>query len=397
MISLLLSLQFIACSGCNNSKPIDTGSIENDPIPFTNNWGQWMDMGQLSDGSAAISYYDSTQGAVGLAVGRNDNSTWLHQGIDGYPNEQGLDEGDRGKYTALAVADDGQVWVVYYDVGLRTLRYGSKKVDTESPQDGDWTVGVADTGSGGTPDAGLYPAISLDSLSNPVISHYDNFRNTLRTVHWDGASFSAEVVDEGTDGTDQAGETVDANVGEFSAIAIDQDVEYITYYDRANGALKMAWGTAGAYTIETVDSGLETILNEDGTTTENDSDVGQWTSIAVSDGLFYIAYQDATNNAVKLASGRPGNWTFEVVDSGNLIGADTAIAIREGNIFVGYQDGYTQDLKLAVRQGDSWSRSSVLTEGAVGFHNNLMIDASGLYISSYDFGSERAIFQISPQ
>ena len=396
MISLLLSLQFIACSGCNNNKPIDTGSIANDPVPFTNNWGQWMDMGQLSDGSAAISYYDSTQGAVGLAVGRNGNSTWLHQGIDGYPNDQGLDEGDRGKYTALAVADDGQVWVAYYDIGLKTLRYGNKKVDPEAPQDGEWTVGVADAGGGGTPDAGHYPAISLDSQGYPVISHYDSFRSTLRVARWNGASFSSEVIDEGTDGTDETG-AVTADVGEFSSIAIDQDVEYIAYYDRANGALKMAWGTTGAYTIETVDSGLQSILNEDGTTTETNSDVGQWTSIAVSDGLFYVAYQDASNSAVKLATGRPGNWTFEVVDSGNLIGADTAIAIQEGNIFVAYQDGYTQDLRLAVRQGDSWSRSSVLTEGAVGFHNNLMVDDSGLYMSSYDFGSEQAIFQISQQ
>ena len=127
----------------------------------------------------------------------------------------------------------------------------------------------------------------MDGQSYPVISHYDNFRNTLRVARWNGASFSTEVVDEGTDGTDETGAAVTANVGEFSSIAIDQNVEYIAYYDRANGALKMAWGTTGAYTIETVDSGLETILNEDGTTTETDSDVGQWTSIAVS-GWFVL-------------------------------------------------------------------------------------------------------------
>ena len=150
VISLLLSLNE-ACSGCNNNKPIDTGSIASEPYPFCNNWGQWMDMGQLSDGSAAFcmtqpkALWDLQWAEMATALGFTKD--------DGYPNDQGLDEGDRGKYHTLAVADDGQVWVA------RRYRPQNPEIwqqesGSRLPQDGEWTVGVADTGGGGTPDAG---------------------------------------------------------------------------------------------------------------------------------------------------------------------------------------------------------------------------------------------------
>ena len=181
-----------------------------------------MDMGQLSDGSAAISYYDSTQGAVGLAVGRNGNSTWLHQGIDGYPNDQGLDEGDRGKYTTLAVADDGQVWVAFYDICLKTLRYGNKKVIPIHPK----TVnGLLVSILAAVHPMLVSPCHQLGSQSYPVICHYDTLQ------HFAGCSPEWNIISprrsrRGTDGADETGAAVTANVGEFSSIAIDQNVEH---------------------------------------------------------------------------------------------------------------------------------------------------------------------------
>ena len=175
---------------------------------------------------------------------------------------QGLDEGDRGLYASIAV-DSDRVWVSYYDVSLKYLRFASK-----GKEDEEWTVGMADSGSGPSYHAGLWSSITLDGEGQPIIAHYDVNAASLRVAHSNGAGgFSAEVVDEGEDydpnaGGDGEGEDVTpANVGEYASITFADGVEYIAYYDRAQGMVKLAWGTARNYSIEAVDS---------------EGDVGQW-------------------------------------------------------------------------------------------------------------------------
>jgi hypothetical protein len=43
-------------------------------------------------------------------------------------------------------------------------------------------------------------------------------------------------------------------------------------------------------------------------------DVGRWTSIAVAGATVYVSYYDRTNGALKMAIGAPGDWAVHVVD-----------------------------------------------------------------------------------
>ena len=366
--------QFIACKGCQETKVqgIDTGAVEE----FSNNWGKWLDMDQTPNGEPVIAYYDVTHGAIGLATGTINSGavSWSHQEIDGYPNEQGLDQGDRGAYASVAVDNAGTTWVAYYDASLKTLRYGMR-ADGAS----EWTLGVADNGSGGSPDAGLFSDIALDSQGYPVVAHYDQGSGALRVAHWDGTAFSGQVVDVGEDSEDESG-TLPSNTGKFASIAIVDGFEYIAYYDAAGANLMLASGLPGNYAVEVVDA---------------DGDVGRWTSIAVVDGIVHIAYQDVTGEAVKVASGSPGSWTRTVVDGGKMVGADTAILGSTNGLVVAYQDSYNNDILIATQNGDSWNTQTlggVDGDGALGFHNELVEVNGTVYAATYNFTTETVWF-----
>lgn len=366
--------QFIACKGCQETKvqDVDTGLVEG----FTNNWGKWLDMDKTAEGNPVIAYYDVTHGALGLATGTLGDGavSWDHEEIDGYPNEQGLDQGDRGAYASVAIDGTGTTWVAYYDASLKTLRYGTRAADST-----EWTLGVADNGSGGTPDAGLFSDMAIDPNGHPVIVHYDQGRGDLRVAHWDGTSFGGEIIDAGEDSEDESG-TIPADTGKFASIAIVDGFEYIAYYDAAGGNLMLASGLPGNYATEIIDA---------------DGDVGQWTSIVVVEGTVHIAYHDVTGNAVKVASGTPGSWTRSIVDEGNMIGADTAITNSENGLVVAYQDSYNNDIMIATQNGASWNTQTlggVDGDGALGFHNELVEIEGTVYAATYNFTTEKAWF-----
>ncbi|MEC7985076.1 MAG: hypothetical protein VX278_07925 [Myxococcota bacterium] len=371
LLFIISSSSFMACKSCSENQIIEKGNVdtaEDQAEVFSNNWGSWLSMATLSTDAVIVSYYDKTDGGLGLATAdfSTDPVSWSHEQIDGYSNEQGLDVGNRGKFSSLAVTPDDTIWIAFHDVGLHTLRYAMR-----GPSETEWTTGVADTGSGSSPDAGWFTSIALDASNNPVIAHYDNFKSTLRVAHWDGSAFSAEVVDSGEDVTAEDGETIDANTGQFTAIAIDDGTEYITYYDAAAGDLKLAYGTAGNYTIETIDS---------------EGDVGQWSSLIIEDGTLHIAYHDVTNQDLKYAVGTPGNFTLSVVDDGDKVGADTEIYLNGSTLWIVYFDGKNNNIKKASLNGETWTTENLSgDQGALGFHNELTVANGSLYVGSYNY------------
>jgi hypothetical protein len=377
MFAIWTITQLLACKACQEQKiaPVDTGEV----VPFSNHWGKWLDMKSDSAGNPVVSYYDLTHGALGLATGEVANEevdgsaiSWTHEEVDGYPNVQGLDEGDRGSYSSLAITSTDKIWLAYYDTSLKTLRYATRENGSS-----DWTIGIADTGGGGTPDAGKFASIALDANEYPVISHYDVFRGTLRVTHFNGTSFTGEIVDEGTD-YDNGVEVVGKDVGKFTSLQIVNGVEYIAYYDVAAGDLKLAHGTTGSYSVETVDA---------------DGDVGQWTSLQVVDGTIYITYQDITNDQLKIAYGTAGNWNYQVIDQGAAIGADSELLSTSNGLVVVYHDGYNNDIKLARRNGTNWSVSTLGgTDMALGFHNELIEINGNLFAGCFDFTNQSVWF-----
>jgi|AMFO01.1.fsa_nt_gi hypothetical protein len=378
MKSILLPFTAIAlvaafapgCGSCSDSNIVTPGQNTDSATPaFDHDWGSWLSAAVNPDGQPAVAYYDRTQGALGYAVGTiadDGTVTWTHEEVDGYPDDQGLDSGDRGQYASMAIATDGTVWISYYDKTNKALRYARRNTD------GSWDTGLADTGGGAQPNAGEWTSLALDASGNPVVAHYDAGMGQLRVAHWDGSSFSGEVVDEGTDYTPaDTGATVSANVGQYARLRISDGVEYIAYYDAAAGDLKLAHGTSGAYTVETVAS---------------DGDVGQWPDMLIDGGTVEIAYQDVGNQDLDYAVGTPGSWNVSVVDDGDHVGADTALFMNGTYPAIVYFDGHDNNMKLARFDGQSWADDTVAgTDTALGFHNEVVTANGHHYAICYDY------------
>ena len=378
LAAALLAPTLPGCKGCSKDKGTETGTIgetgtEEEPyVPA--DWGQWLTMAATPEGNAAVAYYDRDKGALGYAEATpGDAPTWVHEQVDGYTSSEGLDTGDRGKFASMAIADDGTRWIAYQDLLTRTLRYATRTAD------GDWSSGVADTGEGATPKAGAFASLALDGSGYPVVAHYDEAKARLRVAHWNGSSFSGEVVDEGEDVTGDTGGTVDADVGQFARLRISGGTEYIAYYDAAAGALKLAVGTSGSYDIEVVDDG---------------GDVGQWPDMLVaSDGTIHIAYHDVENQDLKYAVGTPGSWTTTTVDEGEYVGADTALFLNGNYPAIVYFDGRNNDVKLAQNTGSDWTTDTLAgADGALGYHNEVITAAGAHYAACYDYTSRTIWF-----
>jgi hypothetical protein len=378
---LTLLLTLMGCESCSENSLVKVDKVQEDSglqdLGFANNWGKWLSMSTLSNGSPAVSYYDTTAGALGYAVADLESSPteWTHENVDGYTNDQGLDQGDRGKYSSIAIASDDRVWIGYYDIGLKNLRYATK-----DPETGEWKTGLADAGGGGSPDAGWFASISLDGDEQPVIAHYDSSRTDLRVARWNGSAFTTEVVDEGADGTDESGDAVDPDAGQFPSIAIDGGTEYIAYYDVANKELKLASGGEGDWSIETVDT---------------EGDVGQWPDLHVADGMLYIAYHDVQNQSLKYAKGRPGDWSIQTVDDAEMVGADSDLVLHDGVASIVYFDGRFNDMKMARESGGSWTIDTVTgADGALGFHNELVRIGGRSYAACYNYTEGKVWFSL---
>jgi hypothetical protein len=364
-----LLLGMAGCKGCNSENNLVNVAADTGEEAFTNDWGSWLSMDAMADGSPAIAYYDATQTGVGFAIAdvRDDGTVrWEREQVDGYP-VSGLDNGERGRFAAMTIAADDTVWVFYQDVGLGTLRYGKR-----DPATGEWTTDLADVGGGPSSDAGYFASASLDSSGRPVVVHYDKGKKNLRIVRLIGEVFTGEVLAEGDayDPGDGEGE-IAADVGEFSTIVVSGGIEYVAYYDRTWGDLKLSWGTPGAHTVETVD---------------DVGDVGQWPDVLIDSGTIHISYHDTTNQDLRYAYGEPGSWTSDAIDQDPYVGADSAIFLEDGSVSIAYFDGRNNDMKLAWQDGGGWSVDMVTgSEGALGFHNEVITSSKGTFAACYDY------------
>jgi len=371
----------LALSACRSDINIVTKqpTEEEEPVEvveFTNDWGQWLSMDVLPDGRPIAAFYDNTEGAVGFAIAEIDADgtvTWTYEEPDGYPDAGGLDPGDRGKYVDMAVAPNGDVWLAYQDLQNENLRYARRYFLS-----GIWENGVADGGSGPETASGYFATIALDSAGNPVVAHHDQGSGELRVAHWQGVAFSGAVLDAGdAPEVEEGADPIAADVGEFPSLQIVNGVEYIAYYDKANGDLKLARGTSGAYTVEVV---------------ADEGDVGAWVDLTIDNGTMHMAYHDVGNQDLLYTVGEPGSFSTEVVDDDEYVGADTDVLIVSGSPRIAYFDGHNNDMKVASRVGDGWDLATVAGDsGALGFFNELIEVGGRVYAGCYDY-SERTVW-----
>ena len=184
--------------------------------------------------------------------------------------------------------------------------------------------------------------------------------------------------------------TLDNSVGvvvTYTSIAISTNGNpIISYYDNANGDLKVAACNNPTCSTST------------NTTIDNSSDmVGEFTSIAIgANGNPIISYHDITNGDLKVAacknptcSGATGNdrSTNTTIDNNNNVGGHTSIAIGiNGNPIISYSDNASFDLKVAACIDPTCTtatKSTIDSTGTVGQYTSIAIGINGNPIISY--------------
>jgi hypothetical protein len=387
-LALLAATLLIAGCQCNkNNNTDDTGPED---LPPERDRGQWLSMGTLSDGTIVASYFDRGEDGLGVAFGTPGGEggvTWRYEEVEGFQGATGLDSGNLGTHTSLVVAPDDVIWVVYYDIGNAALRYARRHKTVSGrglEPGGTWVTGVADTGGGSRPDAGMWASIALNPEGKPVVAHYDVGQGELRVTRWDGEAFGDDTVLEGEEYTlqDTGGPSKPADIGKFADLFIAADgTEYIAYYDDAWSRLMLAVGGSAGFEQYVID---ET------------ADVGQWPSLHVADdGTVHIAYQDVEGQNLRYAVGVPGSGGFErtVVDDGELIGADTEIFANGDMLSILYFDGQNNDLKQATLAGGSWTTATLAGDDGrgLGYHNEVVVSNGTYYAGCYDY-TDRTIW-----
>jgi hypothetical protein len=171
-------------------------------------------------------------------------------------------------------------------------------------------------------------------------------------------------------------ETVDDyHVGTYNSIAVDSFGQpHISYYDQANGNVKYATKSGGAWVREVVAKAGPV---------NGASYVAVYTSIALDfAGTPHIIYYDYDQHQLKYAAKSGRAWTIEIVDSaGGLTGAFPSLALDSSyNPHVSYLgfapgDG-SGSLKYATKSGGLWVVEVVDSDGDTGEETSLAIDAS---------------------
>jgi hypothetical protein len=206
----------------------------------------------------------------------------------------------------------------------------------------------------------LFIIINFGSIN--VFSKINDFNyNNVKYNNW-----NIEVVDS-------LGET-----GWYSNININDDISYISYYDRLGGNLKFAKRIDKEWILDVVDS-LD--------------DVGKFSSIDIdSFGNQHISYFDETNKDLKYAEWTGSKWNIEIVDSIDDVGYDSSIAIdQEDNIHISYYDSSNGDLKYAKKTDSSWIIEVVDSNGIVGAGSSMDVDLNNNPHISYSKVVERGL------
>ena len=222
----------------------------------TNSVGLYTSIAVASNGDKYISYYDSTNGNLKLALW--NGASWTLFTLDS--------TGDVGKYTSIAIDEYDYIHISYYHKGNGNLRYAFYNGAS-------WAYATKDSGG----DVGLWTSIALDSNNYPHISYYDATNGYLRRAWEDGSGWNTETVDSSND------------VGQWTSCTINQETgdKHISYYDYTNSALKRAFNTGSGWNTETVDN--------------NEGD-GECSSITLdNDGYPHISYYDCSNANLKYA------------------------------------------------------------------------------------------------
>ncbi len=165
--------------------------------------------------------------------------------------------------------------------------------------------------------------------------------------------------------------------GAYAALAFNSNSRpFISYYDAANGNLKLAYNLAGVWVLKVVDTNPVALSSED--STQEDDTTTSPELRAFYDKLQSIPWSnplEATNPQMDIA---------EIVYDGGGVGKHTSIAVDHlGRVHISYYDDDNRDLKYALLDGISPIPvievvDLYLDQGRVGLWSSIAVDANGV-------------------
>lgn len=256
------------------ANPACTGTPTITTVDSVGDVGAYSSIAIGTDGHPVISYYDSTNHALKVAVCANSTCT-------GTPTITAVDSVGlvSNESTALAIGPDGRP-VIGYSVGTpdNDLKVA---VCANAACTGAATITIVDS----VGSVGAFPSLAIGVDGRPVISYWDAGNDDLKVAVCANPACTGTPAITTVDGV--------GLVGQHSSVAIGTDGRpVISYYDATpNNDLKVAACAnstcTGTPTITIVDSG---------------GIVGEWSSLAIgAEGRPVISYHDGTNSDLKVA------------------------------------------------------------------------------------------------
>jgi hypothetical protein len=351
--------------------------------------GQDTSLVVTASGSPVIAYRDVTHRTLKLAT-RSAAGKWSTHVVD---TPKGAKE-IVGRYASLLLIGDTPT-IAYTVLNIEgtagaftsELRWASANIATPTAT-GDWTINVIES----KPMACQNLCASTDvCVIKTTTSSVCEKKGTTCTP--------ACLTDEACVGTvckkviaDVTFVDVPKASGLWPSAVLASSSPVVVYYDRVEGKLKAAAGSAGSWKLGTIAGGTE--------------DVGAFCSAVAEKSVVHVSYQNATKLTLSYAQFSASTLAAsatEVVDDGirtdgmHAVGADSSIVVDgSGAVRVIYQDQRTSDLLAAKRIGaNNWTPKTAadvnlgrLLKGGVqgyGFFSHLALDGGQIFGLTFFF------------
>jgi hypothetical protein len=283
----------------------------------------------------AIDYASVTPGSVGVGIGGDGNVVFTYVNVDIGLFVGHCDDPDCVNITNSPLENGSSPSIAIGRNGLPVLAYqraeGLKIVRcTNAACTATNTPLLLD----GAPSVGEYNSVAVDAADIPVVSYYDRANGALKVVRCANPACSAAE----TPSTVASGH----NVGSHSALAIGVDgIPVIAHYDFSFNSLLLSRCTTAAC-----------IAAHPAITLAQGGAPGRFNSIAIrEDGVAVVSTFDATTHDLRIARCTTPSCTAAVssyVDTEGGVGEGSSLAMGvDGIPVIAYHDSGNQALKFA--------------------------------------------------
>ncbi len=282
----------------------DGACVPADDQSGTEDLGRYTAVALTDDGLRVLATFDAKFTNLILQREAADGS-WTSQTVAGWGTSADGEtiDIDHGRWASVAVDAADRVHLAWYDATEDRLSYG--RVDG----DGEIAVENPDADQGAAA-RGTHTSLVVSADGEVHVAYRDATKRRLRHAEraLDGTWQTVEI--DGCAG-EEGCPTAEEDYGEYASIALVGGAPRVAFYDRLRGDLKLAERDAeGAWEVLTLDG-------RDPTTGIDEGDVGRFATLAIdASQRIGIAYYDATRSSLRyLSPGGAGSGPI-IVDDG---------------------------------------------------------------------------------